>query len=72
MLRAKPDMAPVNVGQYGNTGPATIPLLLSDVLSGEHTYDLSKVIMAGFGVGLSWGTVAAELTNTRFYAPINK
>jgi 3-oxoacyl-[acyl-carrier-protein] synthase-3 len=72
MLRAKPNMAPVNVGQFGNTGPATIPLLLSDVLSGEHTYDLSKVIMAGFGVGLSWGSVAAELTNTRFYAPINK
>jgi 3-oxoacyl-[acyl-carrier-protein] synthase-3 len=72
MLKAKPSVTPVNVGQYGNTGPATIPLLLSDVLSGQHAYDLSKVVMSGFGVGLSWGSVAADLSSTRFYAPVNK
>jgi 3-oxoacyl-[acyl-carrier-protein] synthase-3 len=72
MLKVKSNTTPVNVEQFGNTGPATIPLLLSDVLSAEHTYNLSKVVMAGFGVGLSWGSIATELTNTRFYAPINK
>lgn len=71
-LKAPVEKVPVNVQNYGNTGPATIPLLLSDLCSGEHQYDLSKVIMSGFGVGLSWGSIATDLSETKFYAPINK
>ncbi|MBR6292513.1 MAG: ketoacyl-ACP synthase III [Bacteroidales bacterium] len=71
-LKADEALTPINVRNYGNTGPATLPLLLSDVCSGEHTYDLSKTIMCGFGVGLSWGSVAADLSNTHFYSPVNK
>ena len=71
-LKADEALTPINVRNYGNTGPATIPLLLSDVCSGEHKYDLSKTIMCGFGVGLSWGSVATDLSETHFYSPINK
>lgn len=71
-LKVDESIVPVNVRDYGNTGPATLPLLLSDVCSGKHTYDLSKTIMCGFGVGLSWGSVAADLSNTHFYSPVNK
>lgn len=69
-LKAKEEFAPVNVANYGNTGPATIPLLLSDTCPGD--YDLSKTIMSGFGVGLSWGSAATDLSRTKFYKPINK
>ena len=71
-LKAPAEKVPINVRDYGNTGPATIPLLLSDLCSEEYGYDLSKVVMAGFGVGLSWGSIAANLCETMFYAPINK
>lgn len=71
-LKITPELAPSNCKNYGNTGPATIPLLLSDVCSGKHEYDLRKVILCGFGVGLSWGSVAADLSQTKFYEPINK
>jgi 3-oxoacyl-[acyl-carrier-protein] synthase-3 len=71
-LKVKADIVPTNVLKYGNTGPATIPLLLSDLCSTSHPYDLSKVVMCGFGVGLSWGSVAANLSDTHFYEPINK
>lgn len=71
-LKVDESIVPVNVKNYGNTGPATLPLLLSDVCSGEHTYDLNKTVMCGFGVGLSWGSVAADLSNTHFYSPVNK
>lgn len=71
-LKAKADIVPINVCEYGNTGPATIPLLLSDLCSSNHHFDLSHVVMAGFGVGLSWGSVATDLTKTHFYEPINK
>lgn len=70
-LKVAENLVPVNATKYGNTGPATIPLLLSDVCSSEQ-YDLRKAIMSGFGVGLSWGSVACDLSQTHFYEPINK
>ena len=71
-LKVTADIAPTNCKDYGNTGPATIPLLLSDLCSQTHKYNLSKTIMCGFGVGLSWGSVAADLSETNFYEPVNK
>ena len=71
-LKVEESIAPVNVRNYGNTGPATLPLLLSDVCSEEHSFNLKKSILSGFGVGLSWGSVAADLSNTHFYSPVNK
>ena len=53
-LKVAVEVAPANCKDYGNTGPATIPFLLSDVCS-QKQYDLKKTIMCGFGVGLSWG-----------------
>ena len=70
-LKVAPNLVPVNATSYGNTGPATIPLLLSDVCSREQ-YNLNKTIMSGFGVGLSWGSIACDLSQTHFYEPINK
>lgn len=71
-LKIDEKIAPTNCRNYGNTGPSTIPLLLSDLCSNSHKYDLSKAIMCGFGVGLSWGSVAIDLSETKFYKPINK
>jgi 3-oxoacyl-[acyl-carrier-protein] synthase-3 len=71
MLHVDKSVVPTNVTNYGNTGPATIPLLFSDLCS-NGTYDLSKVVMSGFGVGLSWGSVAADMSKTHFYRPINE
>jgi 3-oxoacyl-[acyl-carrier-protein] synthase-3 len=65
------EKVPSNVRNYGNTGPATLPLLFSDVCS-TSSFKLEKVIMSGFGVGLSWGSIACNMSKTRFYAPINK
>ena len=70
-IKVAAEKVSMNVTNYGNTGPATIPLLLSDVCSTQK-YNLDKVIMSGFGVGLSWGSIAANLSKTRFYSPLNK
>lgn len=70
-LKISAEIAPTNCKNYGNTGPATIPFLLSDICS-QKKYDLEKTIMCGFGVGLSWGSIATDLSNTKFYEPINK
>ena len=71
-LKIEAELVPVNVRDYGNTGPATLPLLLSDLCSGNHSYNLQKSILTGFGVGLSWGSIATNLSETKCYAQINK
>lgn len=71
-MKIRKDLAPTDVQDYGNTGPASIPLLFSDVCGGNRSFDMSKVVMCGFGVGLSLGSIATDMTRTRFYEPINK
>lgn len=71
-LKVDANLVPVNVRNYGNTGPATLPLLLSDLAVGHDAYDFCKSILSGFGVGLSWGSVATDMSKTKFYSPINK
>ncbi|MFR9567924.1 MAG: ketoacyl-ACP synthase III [Rikenellaceae bacterium] len=71
-LKVSPDLVPLGVKNYGNTGPATIPLLLSDIYSNRSDSNLEKVILSGFGVGLSWGSVATNLSKTKLYSPVNK
>ena len=71
-LKVDSSLVPINVRNYGNTGPATLPLLLSDICSESNPYNLAKTVMSGFGVGLSWGSVATDLSCTHFYSPENK
>jgi 3-oxoacyl-[acyl-carrier-protein] synthase-3 len=70
-LKAPIEKVPTNVTNYGNTGPASIPLLLSEYLYDKKN-NLQKVIMSGFGVGLSWGSIACNMSETTFYEPVNK
>lgn len=66
-LKVKPELVPVHIENYGNTGPATIPLLLSEL---GDKYNTQKTILSGFGVGLSWGSISTDLSNTKFYKPL--
>ena len=71
IIRLNKDDVPVEVDNYGNTGPCSIPLVLS--LKGNEYIKKNKlklVMMCGFGVGLSWGTATTNLENTLFYKPI--
>jgi len=58
------DKVPIAVENYGNTGPASISLTLSHYADMYKTKKLNKVVIAGFGVGLSWGAVALSLKET--------
>lgn len=64
------EKVPIEVDNYGNTGPCSIPLVLS--LKGNNYKEANKlksVMMCGFGVGLSWGTAVTNLEKTLFYEP---
>ena len=46
---------PINIEKFGNTSGASIPLLICDTLRNDLKKKDLNVVMAGFGVGLSWG-----------------
>jgi len=56
------DKVPYCIDRYGNTSAASIPLTIVSELT---TADLKgkKVILCGFGAGLSWATALVEFNN---------
>ena len=49
---------PITMDRFGNTSSATIPLTLCDIA--ECDKGTKKILMSGFGVGLSWGTLLTD------------
>ena len=51
---------PLIIERYGNTSTASIPLLLDDMLKRGMLNDGDKIILSGFGAGMTWGAVLME------------
>lgn len=52
---------PVSIDRYGNTSGESIPLTLVDALGEDTSDDSIKLVMCGFGVGLSYGGIYLEM-----------
>jgi 3-oxoacyl-[acyl-carrier-protein] synthase-3 len=52
---------------YGNQNSASIPGTISGFLAEDFSHRPLRAVLAGFGVGLSWG--ACAITTDRIYAP---
>ena len=51
-----------DVQNYGNTVSTSIPLALKDIVSTNDTKKLKKVMLIGFGVGLSWAGCIVDIS----------
>jgi len=51
----------IDMEDYGNTSSASIPLAIASSLSEEVTQRKCRLLMAGFGVGWSWGSIIADV-----------
>ncbi len=51
---------PMNLMEYGNTSSASIPILLDEINRNGKLQPGMKIIMAGFGAGLTWGATYLE------------
>lgn len=65
-LGLAPEKVPTTLQDFGNTSGASLPVTmtvrLNDVLAkGSH-----KVLLSGFGIGLSWGICILDIENARF------
>ena len=62
-LKLDDSRVPMSLEDFGNTSGATIPVTmtvrLGDVISGGK----NKLLMCGFGVGLSWGSCLIDVEN---------
>jgi 3-oxoacyl-[acyl-carrier-protein] synthase-3 len=54
-------------GKFGNQSSASIPSTISDSIKKEAKSKKLKVILSGFGVGLSWATCQLEIN--KIYCP---
>jgi len=54
------DRFPMNVEEYGNTSSASVPLLLDEMNRKGMLAAGQKIMLAGFGAGLSWAAVVLE------------
>jgi len=59
-LKLDTEKVPACMYNFGNTSSASIPLTIVTQLKGKFEDKPTKFICCGFGVGLSWGTVAFE------------
>lgn len=51
---------PMNLQEYGNTSSASIPILLDEMNRDGRLKPGQKLVMAGFGAGLTWGAAIVE------------
>ena len=51
--KVSPEKMPFVAGNYGNTVSSSLPIFLSEYL---HQTDIEKILISGFGVGLSWAS----------------
>jgi len=52
---------PISIDRYGNTSGESIPLTLVDALGGEKSNETVRLLLCGFGVGLSWGGIYLDI-----------
>ncbi|MBI2759535.1 MAG: ketoacyl-ACP synthase III [Chloroflexi bacterium] len=52
----------INVDRYGNTSTASIPIATVEAVEKGLLKNGDKIVLVGFGAGLTWGALAAEWT----------
>ncbi len=55
------ERCPTNIGRYGNTSSATVPILLDEAIRGGRIGPGDRVVMAAFGAGFTWGAAVYEM-----------
>lgn len=59
-LKEDEEKFPVNLERYGNTSAASIPILLDEMNREGKLEKGDKLVLSGFGAGLTWGAVLVE------------
>ncbi len=56
-LKISSEKAPLSIEEYGNTSSASIPVTMLSQSAEKLSSGKNRILLCGFGVGLSWGSV---------------
>ena len=59
-LKEPMEKFPMTIEKYGNTSTASIPMLLNEMMDHDMLKNGDKIILCGFGAGMTWGAVLME------------
>jgi 3-oxoacyl-[acyl-carrier-protein] synthase-3 len=65
-LRLTDDRMPSTLRDFGNTSGASIPVTMTARLRDSLLASKRKVLLGGFGIGLSWGTCILDIEGASF------
>jgi 3-oxoacyl-[acyl-carrier-protein] synthase III len=60
-----PDRLVTNLDRYGNTASASMPIAMAEALDAGRIHNGDLVLLAGFGAGMTWGSVLLEWGGVR-------
>lgn len=60
-LKVDRDRFPTNVERVGNTSSASIPILLDEIMRKGNLKPGNKVVLSGFGAGLTYSACLLEI-----------
>ena len=69
-LRLPKEKVPYTISKYGNTSCATVPVTMADQNCSELQAGGGRFVLAGFGVGLAWGTALLQMPPITCLPPI--
>lgn len=61
-LKLDPSVVPTSIEKFGNTSSVSIPLTITSNLQ-EELKQKKKLLLSGFGVGMSWATAILNFNN---------
>ncbi|WP_293776327.1 ketoacyl-ACP synthase III [uncultured Oxalicibacterium sp.] len=60
------DKVPSTLHDFGNSSGASLPITMTARINKELESGTKRVVLSGFGIGLSWGTALVDITNAKF------
>ena len=60
-LKLDPDKVPATIAKFGNTSSVSIPLTIVSELQGKLAG--KKLLLSGFGVGMTWASAVIKFTD---------
>ncbi|HEY6773801.1 MAG TPA: ketoacyl-ACP synthase III [Oxalicibacterium sp.] len=60
------EKVPSTLRDFGNSSGASLPVTMTARINKELEAGRKRVVLSGFGIGLSWGTALVDIENARF------
>lgn len=60
-IKLPEEKMPVSIDRFGNTTAASIAVTITDLCQNREVPEVLRLVLCGFGIGLSWGVVSCNI-----------